>query len=154
MSKIDRERIAFERSNFDHFITPAMEFEDLAGRASRPHQNIAHGNVLDGLERAIEHQDQGPGGVTPGGRHAQRVAGTTELEARGAHQRGVVAMVRRDGRPDLVLVITAGIGADIDAGDELYAVQIGETADAPCGLRFRRHVLVGNPTRRVQHAAH
>ena len=63
-------------------------------------------------------------------------------------------MVGRDRAADLVPVVTTGIGADVDAGDELDPVEIGETADAPCGLRLGRHVLVGNPARRVQHAAH
>ena len=63
-------------------------------------------------------------------------------------------MIGRDRAADLVPVVAAGIGADVDAGDELDPVEIGETADASRGLRLRRHVLVGNPARRVQHAAH
>ena len=55
---------------------------------------------------------------------------------------------------DLVLVVTACIGADIDTRDELDPVQIGKPTDPPRGLRLRRHVLVGNPPRRVQHATH
>jgi hypothetical protein len=37
-------------------------------------------------------------------------------------------MVRRDGAADLVLVVATGIGADVDAGDELDPVEIGEAA--------------------------
>ena len=71
-----------------------------------------------------------------------------------AHDLRIVAMIGRDRAADLVLVVAAGIGADIDAGDELDPVEIGKAADPPRRLRLGRHVLVGNPARRVQHAAH
>jgi len=51
-------------------------------------------------------------------------------------------VVGRDGGPDLVLRIAIGVGADIDLGDELDAIEITEPADAPGGLGLRRDVLL------------
>jgi hypothetical protein len=45
-------------------------------------------------------------------------------------------MVGGDRGADLVLVLAVRVGADVDAGDELDAVEIAEAADAAAGLRL------------------
>ena len=47
-------------------------------------------------------------------------------------------MVTRDRAADLVLVVTACIGADIDTRDKLDPVEIGKPTDPPRRLRRKR----------------
>ena len=97
-------------------------------------------------------------GRTPGPRRGISGGGGRRLRRRPrrhrAHVRGVVLVVGGDGDPDLVLVLAAGVLADVDPGQELEAVQVREAPDAPLGLRLGRAVLVRDAVRRVQDAAH
>ncbi|MBE0455817.1 MAG: hypothetical protein IBX58_19500, partial [Roseovarius sp.] len=69
---------------------------------------------------------------------------SAELQRSRPHDLCVIAMIRRDRAADLVLVVATGVGADVDAGDELDPVEIGGAVDPPRRLRLGRHVLVGN----------
>jgi hypothetical protein len=81
------------------------------------------------------------------------VGGRCRVRRNVAHQLGIVAMVRRHRAPDLVLVVAVGVGADVDAGDELEPVEIGEAGDAPRRLRLWLDVPGRDAARRVQHTA-
>src|SRR5690606_13612497 len=111
-------------------------------RPARPTGGAGGGRGLAGLG--------GRGGLLRG--MALR-RGSGELRRDRAHQRSVVAMVGRDGSADLILVLAVGVSADVDAGDELDAVEIAEPVDATARLRLRRVVLVGHAARRVEDAA-
>ncbi len=70
--------------------------------------------------------------------------------ADGAHQRRIIPVIWRQRAAHFVLVIAVGVLSDVNPRDELKPVEIGESVDAPAGLRLGRIVLVGNPARRVQ----
>jgi hypothetical protein len=52
------------------------------------------------------------------------------------HRLRVVTMIGRDRGADLVLLLAHGVGADVDPGDELDPIEIGETADTARRLRL------------------
>src|SRR5690625_1557727 len=83
----------------------------------------------------------------------RRTAGGRRRGGDGPHELRVVPVVWRHCGADFVLIVAEGIGADVDPGDELQAIEIGKAADAPGSLSLRRLVLVGDATGRVQHAA-
>src|SRR5690606_34106566 len=51
-----------------------------------------------------------------------------------AHEGGIILVIRRHRRADLVLLLAVGVGADVDPRHELEPVEIGKAADATRGL--------------------
>lgn len=56
------------------------------------------------------------------------------------HQNGILFVIRLNGGLDDVLVVAVLILFNIDAGDELHAIQIGKPLDTARALRLRRVV--------------
>lgn len=61
-------------------------------------------------------------------------------------------MIRRHGGPDLVLVVSICVLADVNAGDKLNPIKIAKTVDPAAELRLGRVVLVRHAACGVQHA--
>ena len=59
----------------------------------------------------------------------------------GAGIRGIILVIPGDGAADVVLFVAIGVGPDIDAREELQAVEISKAADAARVLRLRRIIL-------------
>ena len=73
---------------------------------------------------------------------------------RGTGIRRIILVVSGDGAANVILFVAVGVGPDIDAREELEAIEICKARDTARVLRLRRIILFRQPTRRIEHAAH